>query len=93
MKGHLRREVGAWPLLFTGIGSIIGSGWLFGAGRAAAIAGPAAILAWIIGGLVVLTIAGVASELGGLFPETGGTVRYAYYTHGSLVGFLSAWAN
>jgi amino acid transporter len=93
MKGHVKREVGAWPLLFTGIGSIIGSGWLFGAGRAAAIAGPAAILAWIIGGLVVLTIAGVAAELGGMFPETGGTVRYAYYTHGSLVGFLSAWAN
>jgi amino acid transporter len=93
VKDRVRRDVGGWALLFTGIGSIIGSGWLFGAGRAAAIAGPAAIIAWVIGGLVVLTIAGLASELGGMFPETGGTVRYAYYTHGSLIGFLSAWAN
>ncbi|MFD8515183.1 hypothetical protein ACFV27_29885 [Streptomyces antimycoticus] len=32
-------------LTAVGLGSIIGSGWLFGAERAAALAGPAAILA------------------------------------------------
>lgn len=91
--GPVKREIGGWPLLFTGLGSIIGSGWLFGAERAAAIAGPAAILAWVIGAVVVLVIAGVAAELGGMFPVSGGMVRYARATHGPLVGFLSAWAN
>lgn len=88
-----RRDIGPWPLLFTGLGSIIGSGWLFGAARAAAIAGPGAIFAWIIGAVVVLVVAAVSAELGGMFPVSGGMVRYARVTHGGLVGFLAAWAN
>lgn len=81
------------PLLLTGLGSIIGSGWLFGAWRAADIAGPAAIFAWVIGAFIILTIALTYVELGAMFPESGGIVRYVRYSHGSLVGFLSAWAN
>src|SRR6185437_14898546 len=26
-------------------------------------------------------------------PESGGMVRYGHYSHGSLVGFIAAWAN
>nr|ADM46378.1 amino-acid permease transmembrane protein [Streptomyces sp. CS] len=76
-----------------GLGSIIGSGWLFGAERAAALAGPAAILAWVIGAVVALTIALTYSELGSMFPQAGGMVRYGQYSHGSLAGYLAAWAN
>lgn len=79
--------------MLTGLGSIIGSGWLFGAWKAAKIAGPAAICAWIIGAVVILAIALTYAELGAMFPESGGMVRYARYSHGSLVGFISAWAN
>lgn len=89
----IRRDVGAWALMFTGLGSIIGSGWLFGAWRAAQLAGPGAIWAWIIGALIILTIALSYSELGAMFPESGGMVRYGHYSHGSLVGFIAAWAN
>lgn len=32
-ESAIRREVGAIALMFTGLGSIIGSGWLFGAWR------------------------------------------------------------
>ncbi len=91
--GPLKREIGGWALLFAGIGSIIGSGWLFGAARAASIAGPGAILAWLIGAAVVLVIGWLASELGGMFPVPGGMVRFSHATHGPLVGFLAAWAN
>ncbi len=91
--GPLKREIGGWALLFAGIGSIIGSGWLFGAMRAASIAGPGAILAWLIGAAVVLVIGWLASELGGMFPVPGGMVRFSHATHGPLVGFLAAWAN
>jgi amino acid transporter len=79
--------------MLTGLGSIIGSGWLFGAGRAAHVAGPAAIFTWIIGAVVILAIALTYAELGAMFPESGGMVRYARYSHGSLVGFVAAWAN
>lgn len=87
----LRRDVGAFALLMTGIGSIIGSGWLFGAWRAAGLAGPGAVYAWLIGAAIVLAIALCFSELGAMLPESGGMVRYGMYSHGSLVGFIAAW--
>lgn len=88
-----KRNIGPVSLMFTGLGSIIGSGWLFGAWHASMIAGPAAILAWIIGAVVILAIALTYVEMGTMFPESGGMVRYARYSHGGLVGFMAAWAN
>ncbi|ODV24778.1 MAG: amino acid transporter [Rhodanobacter sp. SCN 68-63] len=89
----LRRDVGPFALMFTGLGSIIGSGWLFGAWNAAKLAGPGAIWAWVLGAVIILSIALTYAELGAMFPESGGMVRYGHYSHGSLVGFIAAWAN
>jgi amino acid transporter len=88
----LRRDVGAVALMFTGLGSIIGSGWLFGAWRAAQLAGPGAVYAWIIGAVIIMFVAITYAELGAMFPESGGAVRYGHYSHGSLVGFIAGWA-
>ncbi|WP_106314152.1 APC family permease [Paraburkholderia sp. BL18I3N2] len=93
MKSSIQRNIGPFALMLTGLGSIIGSGWLFGAWKAAKIAGPAAVCAWVIGAVVILAIALTYAELGAMFPESGGMVRYARYSHGALVGFISAWAN
>ncbi|TCG07711.1 amino acid:proton symporter, partial [Paraburkholderia steynii] len=93
MKSSIQRHIGPFALMLTGLGSIIGSGWLFGAWKAAKIAGPAALCAWVIGAVVILAIALTYAELGAMFPESGGMVRYARYSHGALVGFISAWAN
>ena len=89
----IRREVGSVALMLTGLGSIIGSGWLFGAWRAAGLAGPGAVWAWVLGAAIIITIALTYAELGAMFPESGGMVRYGHYSHGSLVGFIAAWAN
>jgi len=89
----IRREVGPFALMLTGLGSIIGSGWLFGAKKAAILAGPDAIWAWVIGAAVISVIALTYAELGAMFPESGGMVRMSQYSHGSLVGFIGAWAN
>ena len=78
-ESAIRREVGTIALMFTGLGSIIGSGWLFGAWRAAQLAGPGAIYAWIIGAVVILFVALTYAELGAMFPESGGAVRYGHY--------------
>jgi len=88
-----RREVGTLALTCTGLGSIIGSGWLFGAWRAAGLAGPGAIWAWVLGAAIVITVALTYAELGAMFPERGGMVRYTHYSHGALVGFIAAWSN
>ncbi|EPZ49187.1 APC family permease [Alicyclobacillus acidoterrestris] len=89
----LNRNIGTFGLMMTGVGSIIGSGWLFGAQKAVVVAGPAAIVAWIIGMVMVLFIGLVYAELGARFPESGGMVRYAQYSHGSVIGFISGWSN
>ncbi len=61
----LSRQVGALGMLFTAVSGMVGSGWLFASLYAAQIAGPAAIISWLIGGFVAMTLAMVYSELGG----------------------------
>ncbi|MBU3828924.1 MAG: APC family permease [Candidatus Lactobacillus pullistercoris] len=75
------------------LNSLIGSGWLFGSGSAAKIAGPAAIISWILGAIIIIAISLTYVELGSMFPESGGMSRYAQYSHGPLLGFIAAWAN
>lgn len=80
-------------VILLALNSLIGSGWLFGAGEAAKIAGPAAIISWILGAIIIMVIAFNYVELGAMFPESGGMSRYAQYSHGPLLGFVAAWAN
>ena len=87
----LTRDVGFIGLLFTSEGSIIGSGWLFGALVCASIGGPAAIIAWLIGSIAVILLALVHAELGGMFPVSGGTTRFPYYAFGGLAGASFGW--
>ncbi len=43
------KKIGLIQLVMLGLGSLIGSGWLFGAWEASQVAGPAAIISWVIG--------------------------------------------
>lgn len=89
----LKRDVGRLSLLFTGVGAIIGSGWLFGALYAAQIAGPASILSWAIGGVLVMIIGVVYAELAVMFPVSGGIIRFPHYSFGSFASFSSGWTS
>ena len=60
----LKRNMGGFGLLFISIGAMIGSGWLFSALYAAQLAGPAAIISWIIAAFIGGVIALVFAELG-----------------------------
>lgn len=86
-------KMSLFSAVMLALNSLIGSGWLFGAGSAAKIAGPAAIISWILGAVIIITIALTYVELGAMFPESGGMSRYAQYSHGPLLGFIAAWAN
>lgn len=87
----LRRDVGLVGLLWASVGSIIGSGWLYGAKNAVVVAGPAALISWIIGAIAIVLLALVHAELGGLFPVAGGTARYPHYVFGGLAGMSFGW--
>ncbi|RLV49945.1 APC family permease [Nocardioides mangrovicus] len=88
---NLKRHVGVVGLLFASVGSIIGSGWLFGALNASQTAGPAAILSWAIGGVLILLIALTYAELGTMFPLSGGVVRFPHMSFGNLASFTGGW--
>ncbi|HEX4008508.1 MAG TPA: APC family permease [Solirubrobacteraceae bacterium] len=89
----LDRGVGFLGLLWASETSIIGSGWLFGAFGAAVLAGPSALLGWVLGSIIILVLALVHAELGGLFPVSGGTSRFPHYAFGSFAGATFGWAS
>src|SRR3954447_23765650 len=89
----LRRTVGFWGLMFVSLGSIIGSGWLLSALTASEVAGPAAILSWILAAVMLTVLALVYAELGATYPVAGGTGRFPYFSHGPLAGFVAGWAS
>lgn len=86
-----RRNISSMGLLFAAVGGIVGSGWLFGPMYAAQIAGPAAILSWVIGGFLMILIALTFAELATTFPVAGGMVQFGEMSHGSLVSFTIGW--
>jgi len=90
--GGLKRRLSFTQLLLLGVSAQIGSGWLFGVLAAAGVAGPAAILSWIIASVLVFLIALTYLELGAMLPRSGAIVRYTYLTHGSLSGWIIGWA-
>jgi amino acid transporter len=87
----LRREIGFIGLLWASGGSIIGSGWLFGAQTALSTAGPAAIISWGIGAVAILLLALVHAELGAMWPVAGGTARFPHSAFGGAVGASFGW--
>ncbi|WP_417234000.1 APC family permease [Arthrobacter sp.] len=87
----LKRDIGKVGLLFTGVGSIIGSGWLFGAFEAASLVGPAAIISWMLGAVMIIIVALNYAELGVMFPVAGGVIRFPHYAFGSFASYTSGW--
>jgi amino acid transporter len=87
----LRREIGFIGLLWASGGSIIGSGWLFGAQKALIAAGPAAVISWGIGALAIFLLALTHAELGGMWPVAGGTARFPHYAFGGGAGASFGW--
>ena len=90
MQNQPKKKITLFSAIMLAISSLIGSGWLFGANEAAAAAGPAAVISWIVGAVVMGMIAANYVELGVMLPESGGMSRYAQYSHGPLLGFIAS---
>ncbi|MDO5745308.1 MAG: APC family permease [Micrococcaceae bacterium] len=88
----LKRSLSFTQLLLLGVSAQIGSGWLFGVLAAAGVAGPAAILSWIIASVLVFLIALTYLELGAMLPRSGAIVRYTFLSHGAFSGWIIGWA-
>src|SRR3989344_3624762 len=88
---QFNRSISNTELLLSAVGGIVGSGWLLGPLLAAKIAGPAAIIAWVLGGLLMMTIALTYAELASMLPVAGGTIRFLQFSHGTLASFTIGW--
>ena len=91
MPHQLKKDINVISLLFTSLSCMIGSGWLFGSLIAAQMAGPASIISWVLGGILICFIATCFSELSTTFPVSGGIARYSQFSHGSCVSFIIGW--
>ena len=81
-----KRELGLIGATWASETSIIGSGWLFGALYASQAVGGAAVVAWVIAGVMVIVLALAHAELGAMYPVSGGTARFPHFAFGSVAG-------
>ncbi len=88
----LRKALSFQDLFFLSLGGMIGSGWLVAIGYGASIAGPAIILSWIIGGVIILFIALTFAEISSAIPKSGAIVRYPQLALGGYTGYIVSWA-
>ncbi|MBB6380375.1 amino acid transporter [Pseudonocardia eucalypti] len=89
---RLHRALGTVSLTAMTLSSVIGSGWLFAAYNAAKVAGPAALLSWVITGVATLLVSLVFIDLAFRWPVTGGNVRWPQLASGPMVGAVVGWA-
>ena len=89
---RLRRTLSLASLIALGIGCIIGAGIFVLTGNAAAAhAGPAVSLTFILAGLVS-TFAGLCyAEMASTVPVAGSAYTYAYATMGEFVAWVIGW--
>lgn len=88
----LRRTLSAVNLIALGVGGIIGAGIFVLTGHAAAAnAGPAVTLSYLLGA-VACAFAGLCyAEMAAAVPVSGSAYTYAYATLGELVAWMIGW--
>ena len=90
---ELAKDLGLLSALTIGVGTMIGAGIFVLPGEAAAAAGPAVAISFVIGGVISLFTALSASELGTAMPKAGGSYYYVNHALGPLFGSIAGWGN
>jgi basic amino acid/polyamine antiporter, APA family len=88
----LRRTLSALNLVALGIGAIIGAGIFVLTGHAAAAnAGPAIVLSFVLGGIACAFAGLCYAEMASTVPIAGSAYTYAYATMGELIAWIIGW--
>ena len=94
MSNHLERKYGLFTAICMVVGIVIGSGVFFKAQTILTKTGgdmPLGILAWIIGGAIMLVCLLTFSFMGQKYERVNGLVDYAEATVGPRYGFFVGW--
>ncbi|MDQ3141754.1 MAG: amino acid permease [Bacteroidota bacterium] len=88
----LKRTLGPTSLILLGIGAIIGAG-LFSitGGAAAANAGPAITISFIVAGLGCAFAGLCYAEFASMIPVAGSAYTYSYATMGEFIAWIIGW--
>lgn len=76
---------------FMALGSAIGTGLFYGSASAIQSAGPAVLLAYIIGGAAVFLVMRALGEMAVRHPVSGSFGQYASRYLGPFAGFITGW--
>ena len=91
-EAQLRRTLSLWSLVALGIGAIIGAGIFVLTGHAAAAhAGPAISLSFVLAGIVCAFAGLCYAEMASTVPVAGSAYTYAYATMGEFVAWIVGW--
>lgn len=86
-----KRVIGSWTMLFGAVSAILGSGWLFSSYYSSQLAGPAAILSWVVASALMIVLAFTFAEISTLLPIAGGSSHLPNITHGILTSVVFSW--
>ncbi|MGM7636105.1 amino acid permease [Bacillus sp. Hm123] len=91
-QSQLKRAIKSRHLFMMSLGGIIGTGLFLGSGYAIGEAGPAgAILAYLVGGLLMFLVMVCLGELSVVMPVSGSFQAHATKFIGPATGFVIGW--
>ncbi|WEV65491.1 MULTISPECIES: amino acid permease [unclassified Bifidobacterium] len=88
----LVRSLGAWDLAIMGVAVAVGAGiFSIGAQASAYHAGPAAILSFLIAGVICGAAVMCYAEFASMIPAAGSAYTFTYTTVGEIVAWIIGW--
>lgn len=89
----LKKVISFRSYIALGLGIVVGIGWVVYSGQWLADGGPlGAMIAFLVGGLLLIPVGKCYAELTSAIPVAGGEVAFSFKAFGPLVCFLTAWA-
>ena len=89
--GRLKTGLRTRHLVMMSLGSAIGAGLFVGSGEGIALAGPAALVAYAIIGLIIVSVMRMLGELAAADPNPGAFSYYVGKALGPGAGFMMGW--
>lgn len=91
MANHMKQGLKNRHIQMIALGGTIGTGLFYGSNKAISLAGPAILLAYLIGGIIIFIVVRAMGEMSVYKPTSGAFSQYAYDYWNPRIGFISGW--